>query len=60
MLGKGLEDELGTHVAEVPSVAFWRSKPNGRDHIDAMVEESGMDITSPMWEFCKFHCYFAS
>lgn len=51
MLSKGLEDELGTHVAEVPSVACWRSKPNGRDHIDVMVEESGTDITSPMWEF---------
>lgn len=44
-LNNGLEDEKEIDMFD--SVACWRSKPNGRGHIDVMARERGIDTTSP-------------
>ena len=44
---KGLEDEKGAYVDELPSATCWSNRPNGRGHIDVMVWGRGTDTTSP-------------
>lgn len=43
----GFEDDNEMSVGKLPSVARWRSKPKGSDHIDATAWGSGMETTSP-------------
>ena len=49
---KGLRDEKRFCIGEFPSMADWSNKPNGRGHIDVIVQGRGMDTTSPVcvWE----------
>lgn len=46
-ISEGLEDEKGAHAGEFPS-ATWRSKPDGRGHIDTTGRDKGTDTVSPV------------
>lgn len=52
-LRMGLTEENGTCEAGFTSVACWRSRPYGRDHIDLTVRGSGTDTTSPVANNCQ-------
>lgn len=49
----GLAEENGTYKDGFTSADCWRSRPNGRGHIDMTVRGSGTDTTSPVTHKCQ-------